>query len=940
MKLLSTCSRILCVFSLLVSLTVFPQVNSTGKGSVSGIVLASDNGSLLPGASVFIKALNIGGVSDFDGRFSVTAIPVGNHQLQVSYLGYITKTIEIIVKEDDNLSLGSIMLEPSLNQLGEVIVTASIEGQQKAYNQQRNADNIKTIVSADLVNQFPDINVGEALQRVAGVNIERNNGEGANIRLRGTPRNYTTVTIDGAQLPTTDSGGNRTESLDLIPAELLSSMEITKALLPENDGDAIGGTVNLITPTARSSKGRIKGTVAGGYADIFERGSFRSKIRYDKRSEDDKFGIIIGGSYYNTVNGEERLETNYRFREVGPNEERQYVLDELALRPLLNLRTRIGANMTLDYKFNEQSTVFTSFSYNFLRDQNERYRIRFRSMGDFPNADNINEVGSGINSNARLRRDMSDDDERRENVNLTIGGRHALGAWGKLDYGYTLSRSEREETSFRTVFRAIGVNYIIDRSDRDFPQFIPQGFDVNDYSQYEFGGYQADNPNLINGFNQTGYLNVTVPLRLGNKVTGEFKTGGKFRLQENSRRRTNLQWAEYQGFYTLDQVVGDDQGSIFDGRYDMGSFPSPSRSARHFNANFDLYTFDPAESTFNTVSNSFDVEENIYAWYGQGKLSFGKFSAVFGARYEATSTNYEANVVEQVVGETTIRLDEGGPDYNFFLPSIHLKYKLTDRTNLRASYFESFARPNLIDLVPAENRNFADNEVQRGNPDLVPAFSKNVDVLVEHYFKDEGTISLGVYYKQIDDFIFTQQSVVLDDPIIEGFELIQPVNGEVADVIGVEVNFAKKFTFLPGWLNGFGIYANYTYVNSSSSFTFIEDDGTILRRDDVPLVGQADHTWNAALYYDKGKFSIRGALNYNGQSFDSFDIDPTNDFVLEERYQLDANASYRINDRLTVFAEAQNLLNTPVIQFNQFRDQVTNHEIYGIVARLGLNFNF
>ncbi|WP_422106290.1 TonB-dependent receptor [Winogradskyella sp.] len=932
-------NKISFLWVVLCSFVTFAQ-NDNAKGSISGVVAGSDESGVLPGAALVIEAINLGAATDFDGRFALTAVPAGNHQLQVSYLGYATKTLEIVVKANENLDLGRILLDPSINELGEVIISASIEGQQKAYNQQKNADNIKTIVSADLVNQFPDINVSEALQRVAGVNIERNNGEGANIRLRGTPRSYTTVTIDGAQLPTTDFGGDRTESLDLIPAELLASMEISKALLPENDGDAIGGTVNLITPTARSSEGRIKGTIAGGYADIFERGSFRGKLRYDKRTKDDKFGIIIGGSYYNTVNGEERLETNYRFREVGPDEERLYVLDELALRPLLNLRTRAGANMTLDYKFSEQSAVFTSFSFNSLRDQNERYRIRFRSMGDFPDPNNINIVGSGEESTARFRRDMSDEDERRENVTFTVGGRHALGSWGKIDYGYTLSRSEREETSFRTVFRASGVNFLIDRSDRDFPQFIPQGFDGTDYSQFEFSGYQVDNPSSVNGFNQTAYLNATIPLRFGSKVTGEFKTGGKIRLQENSRRRDNMQWGGYQGFYTLDQVVGNDQGSIFEGRYDMGAFPSPSRSARHFNANFDLYTFDPLNSIFNTASNSFDVEENIYAWFGQGKLRSGKLTAVFGARYEATTTGYEANVVEQVVGDPEIVRAEGGPDYDFLLPSLHLTYRLNNRTNLRASYFESFARPDLIDLVPAENRNFADNEIRRGNPDLTPAFSQNIDVLAEHYFKDDGTISLGVFYKRIDDFIFTQQSVVLDDPIIEGFELIQPVNGEVADVLGVEVNFAKKFTFLPGWLNGFGVYANYTYVNSSSSFTLVDEDGTILRRDDVPLVGQADHTWNAALYYDKGKFSVRGSVNYNAQSLLSFDIDPINDFILEERYQLDANASYRINDRLSVFVEAQNLLNNPVIEFNQFRDRVTNHEIYGIVARFGLNFNF
>ncbi|NBC57631.1 MAG: TonB-dependent receptor [Bacteroidetes bacterium] len=930
------------VFILLFTLTATGQDNN---GSISGLVLGQGQKSPLPGTNVVIKALNIGTTTDFDGNFLLTAVPEGKHELKIYYLGFITKTIEIDVISDENLNLGRILLAPSVNDLGEVIVTASIEGQQKAYNQQRNSDQIKTIVSADLVNQFPDINVSEALQRVPGVNIERNNGEGANIRVRGTPRNYTTVSIDGAQLPTTD-GDDRTEALDLIPAELLSSLEISKSLLPENDGDAIGGAVNLKTPTARSKDGRIKGTLAGGYATIFDRGTTRAKLRYDKRSKNDKFGVIVGGSFYNTVNGEERFEGNWRRVESGSssNPEEIIALNELELRPLLNLRTRFGANTTLDYKFSDNSEIFLTGSFNALTDESERYRIRFRAREDFPEAGNPLVVGSEEDSDGRFRRDMADVHEQRENLTITFGGNHVINNSGKLDYGYSYSQSEREETSIRSVFRAQDIVYDIDLSERDFPQFIPRNFDVNDYSLYEFGGYQLDDPRRIKGTNQTIFVNYEQPINLGSKITSSIKTGGKLRFQENTRSLNNTEYGDYNGFYTMDQVVGDDQGSIFGGRYDMGRFPSPSRAARHFRDNFDLYQIDPLATFFNTESERYETQEDIFAWYGQGKIDFGKLSGVFGVRYESTETLYVGNVIDQLItGEVVSNSVEGGLNYDFFLPSMSFRYKLTDRTNLRASYFESFARPNFIDLVPSEIRNFANAEVRRGNPELVPAYARNLDFMFEHYFKKDGTFSLGLFYKNIDNFIFQQRSIIADDPIVEGFQLIQSVNGDTADVLGVEVAFSKKFTFLPGFLNGFGVYANYTYVDSSSSFQFTgEEDGEPVSelREDVPLIGQADHTWNASLYYDKGKFSARTSLNYNSRSFLSFDIDPFNDFILEERYQLDANASYKITDDLTIFVEAQNLTDEPVIEFNQERSRVSNYEIYGISARMGVNFNF
>jgi TonB-dependent receptor len=936
--------RLLFIFIFLNLPSVFAQTDQ-GDGSISGVVLGQDQKDPLPGTNIIIKSLNIGTTSNYDGNFLLTAVPPGDYILEIYYLGFITKTIEAVVKPDENLDLGRIMLAPSVNALGEVIVTASIEGQQKAYNQQRNSDQIKTIVSADLVNQFPDINVSEALQRVAGVNIERNNGEGANIRVRGTPRNYTTVSIDGAQLPTTD-GDDRTEALDLIPAELLSSLEISKSLLPENDGDAIGGAVNLRTPTARSKDGKFKGTLAGGYATIFDRGSFRSKLQYDKRSKNDKFGIIVGGSFYNTINGEERFEGNWRRVESGPasSPEEIIVLNELELRPLLNLRTRIGANVTLDYKFTDNSKIFVTSSYNTLRDESERYRIRFRAREDFQEAGNPLVAGSAESSSARFRRDMADVQEQRENITFTLGGNHVINNSGKLDYGLSVSQSEREQRSIRSVFRASNIVYDIDLSERDFPRFTPRNLDVNDYSQYEFGGYQSDDPRRITGINQSLFVNYEQPINLGEKITSSIKGGAKLRFQDNSRRLNNTEYGEFDGIYTMDQVVGGEQGSIFGGRYDMGRFPSPSRAARHFRENFNLYQIDPLATFFNTESETYDTQEDIIAGYLQGKIDFGKLSGVFGVRLESTETSYVGNVIDQLItGEIVSNSVEGGLDYDFWLPSASFRYKLTNRTNLRASYFESFARPNFVDLVPSEIRNFANGEVRRGNPDLIPAFARNFDLLFEHYFKRDGTFSVGLFYKNIDNFIFQQRSIIADDPIVEGFQLIQSVNGDTADVYGVEVAFSKKFTFLPGFLNGFGVYANYTYVDSSSSFQFTgEEDGEPVTelREDVPLIGQADHTWNAALYYDKGKFSARASLNYNSRSFLSFDIDPFNDFILEERYQLDANASYKITDNFTVFLEAQNLTDAPVIEFNQERRRISNYEIYGISARMGINFNF
>jgi TonB-dependent receptor len=915
------------------------------EGVITGQVFGqSDNP--LPGTSIIIREINIGTVTNLEGRFQLTNVPEGIHKLEIVYIGSVTEALEVEVKAGEVLDIGIIRLKEEVNELGEIIVTASIEGQQRAYNQQKNSDQIKTIVSADLINQFPDINVSEALQRVSGVNIERANGEGTNIRIRGTPTNYTTISIDGAQLPNTN-GDIRTESLDLIPAELLATMEITKALLPENDGDAIGGAVNLKTPTATSRRGKIKGSVAGGYAQITERGTFRSKLQYTKRFMDKKLGVILGTSYYTTNSGEERINGIWQRVNSGTeegNEELITALTELQVRPRLNLRERIGVNTTLDYKFSETSKIFLTASYYSLRDQSERYRTRYRSRQQFPEPGNPLLAGFE-NGNARIQKDLSLEDEKRRNITVTFGGEHLIKNKGKLDYGLNYSSSDRNQEDVRSVFVASGLQFDINLADPTFPQYVPRNFNEADISNYNFLGYQIEAPIENLATNTSGFVNYEHPFRIGKKVNSKLKVGTKLRLQENTRNRNNIQYASYLGSFTMDQVAGPDQGNILNNRYTMGSFPSASRMARHFAQNSDLYVFDADESAFNALSNIFDAQEDIFAFYIQDKLDFGKFSAVFGVRYENTATNYQANIVTRDLGVLNSEPNEGGLDYAFWLPSVSMKYALGERSNLRLSYFESFARPDFVALVPNDIINFASQSVRRGNPNLQPAYSRNLDFMFEHYFKKDGTVTFGLYYKNIEDYIFEQRTFVTDNPLLENFVLQQFINGDVADIFGMEVTVAKKFTFLPGFLNGFGVYANYTYVNSSSSLTgFVTNEDTgepeLATRENVPFVGQADHTWNAALYYDKGKFSIRASLNYQSDSFLSYDVDSFFDFVLEERYQLDANASYKFTDKLSLFVEAQNLLDAPVVEYFGTRDRISEYKIFGAFARIGLKFKF
>ncbi len=914
--------------------------------SITGKVMGDAN-DVLPGASVFIKDLNIGATTDWDGYFTLDRIPLGTHTVEISYLGFDPFSQTVAVTGSTNtINLGDIILAPSTNELGEVLVTASVEGQQRAYNLQRTADNIKTVVSSDLVNRFPDINVGEAMQRVSGVTIDRDNGEGAVIKIRGTPQNFTTVSINGEQIPSTDESGGRSESLDLISADQLAAMEVSKAITPEMDGDAVGGAINLITPIARSSKARFKGSIGGGYNDLFERGSQIYKLKYDQRFADDKFGILFGASYYNTVNGEERYEASYRNRRIGdsddPNSFRADVIDDFRLRPKENERQRIGVNITFDYKFSPTSKIVLKAIYNDLRDESLRRRIRFRPRNNYQDPDLPNLAGSIDNGDVRVRRDVNDRVIDRENITLNFEGEHGLGDFGKIDYGFNYTRSERILRSDRFVFRKRGLVLDVDRNNQDFPIFTSPDFDLTNYEEYEFNGFQQDKPILNKGDNLVTRLNLTVPFMLGNN-SGEIKIGGKYRDLDNLRRRNTVEYSGFNGPYSLAQVLDSNSGSILDGNYEMGQFPDPDRAMQHFLDNIAAYEIDEDATKLNSDSFFYDASENVTATFIQGKIDFNKLRVLAGVRYERTDVTYDAFRLDVPANDNepvASTLITGDNDYDFFLPMLHLKYELNDRSNIRAAVTRTYARPNLQDLVPAENINFADQELRTGNSDLKPSDVLNLDLLYENYFESVGVVSGGIFYKDIQDFIFLDVTDV-EGGEFAGFRRFSPVNGDQATLLGAEINFSRKLDFLPGLLSGLGVYANYTYVQSDSSFSFInEDTGETETRDDVDFAGQADHVWNAALSFDKGKFSSRVSLNYNGSALFAPSTDPNLDRFIDERYQLDANASYKLNDHLTIFAEFVNLLDDPTVLYQSNRSQVIDYEIYGWSTRIGLNFNF
>lgn len=941
-----------------------PQSPATvAFGSVQGRILDASTNEPLPGASVFIKKTTFGTSTNLKGEFVLSNIPEGKRTITISYLGYDPLEITSEIQANRTVSLGTVRMKPSASStLGEVTVRGSIEGQQKALNQQRTADNIKNIVSADLIGRFPDLNVAEALQRIPGINIERDRGEGGVVQMRGAPPSFTTININGEQIPGTQTEGVRNEELSLIPVDQLSSIEVTKAITSDQDGDNIGGTVDFRTPSGKGLNWKGKAEVGGGYNNIVQRANFIGKFGLNRRFlpsdrvPEGRFGMNIGGSYFGSNLGRDRTTYNYNSVYTRING-RDYVLPTYyRLRDLENFRSRTGATVALDYKFSPKSEIYFNYMYSRRYDRDEEARVQF----DFNTARFVMDESTGLptgNTATTIRRFMNPRFNDVRNHSYSLGGQHIIGKM-TVDYLGFWSNSFNQAFIGRTYdIRSAALSTTFTGWGSDFANLsLPSG-DIHDpFLMRSFRNY-TDQFQTIEGRNASFKANFTLPYLVGNN-NGTLKFGGKYRTINNERIVNNQRYAFVNdGSVNINSLFARYTSSREDQQFLRSSVRfGPTLDAAGFDqfvsANPNVWRFDENATLNESIPAYYNADENVAAAYVMNKLNFGKFMLLAGLRYEHTSVNYISRAFQLLpngnIDKNSIRDINGGTDYDFLLPNIHLKYSLDEYTNLRAALTYSYARPNFGDLAPVQRVNANNLTVDLGNPDLKPASSTNFDLLFERYFKNVGIISGGFFHKSIRDFNFTRTYTdritvnVRNDqtgafePFTELFTITQTQNGETATVYGFEVNLQSNLTFLPGVLKGIGVYANYTYTNSKAN-TF--------DRKNVRLPGQAMHTGNFALSYDIKKFTVRGAFNFNGGLIRSLGPVGTifaGDFDTwrADRYQLDLSAAYRITKKIRAYAELINITNRPDIEYFGIRSRVANLEYYDWWNRFGVSYSF
>ncbi len=881
---------------------------------ITGVLRDAVTGSRLPGATVRIEGTTEGASTDLNGQFALRTSRTGEVNLTITYIGFetINLTVELVPGEESHIETE---MRPSAGELSEVVITENLQGTARAMNQQRASSVIMNVVAADQIGRFPDPNAAEALQRVQGVNIERDQGEGRYVLIRGLAPQFTNININGEQIPSPEADV-RFVALDAIPSDQLSSMEIFKTLRPDLDGDAIGGSVNLITRKATSADPTIRGSLVGGFNNLMGEPNGQGSLQYGQRFLDNKLGVMLNSSYYVNNLGSHNWE-----RDTGDDFENAEE-HALELRDYELTRTRLGLSTTIDYKFNNRNEVYFRAMYNRFTDREWRRRYVF-----VPEDDEVEQL-------------TKDRFERQSISSYNLGGIHQFSGFS-LDYEVAYALAEQDTPYDNEVaFIAGDMPSNISFADRHFPTLSSNPSYLRN-ELFAFDEFEAANT-LAQDRNVTGKFNVSVPYNTGNS-SGVIKFGSKVRLKEKDLHITQSVYQEIAGVPGADAFAGGRFSDNFlGGRFELNEFPDVGRFIQYFNDNPEQFELQIEDKVVDEALEAYRATEDVYAGYVMATHNFEKLSIIGGVRYEYTAVNYESKEVIFDANEELVDIVDvvGSTSYGYLLPQVNLRYALRENTILRGAATYSYARPNFEDIIPAQEANIRDREASIGNPDLLPVSALNLDAFAEHYMKNLGLISGGLYYKKLDDFIYTRRfrgSYPLNspNPISDEITFTQAQNGESANLLGLEFGFQRQLDFLPGFFKKVGLYLNYTYTNSDAQFQRTDDS----RLEDIRLPGQASHVGNFSLAYNDKKFSLRGALNLNGSYLDEIGASAINDIYVNSRLQLDVTAGYRISENWRVFAEFINLTNQPFELYSGEPENLIQREFYSWWTRVGVKFD-
>ncbi|WP_224994937.1 TonB-dependent receptor [Cesiribacter sp. SM1] len=949
-------------------------------GKIAGSIIDSESSSPIPGATVQIKGTAVGVATSFDGKFVLVNAPAGTQILVVRSLGYRSQEIEVMIPEQELLTR-DILLEPSTEQMGELVITGVRKSQIDAINLKKQSLNNVEVLTTNDIGRLPDVNVAEAAQRVSGVSIETDRGEGRFISIRGIQPSLNNVTINNTNIGSTS--GSRETPLDLLPVEMISSIEVTKAVTPDMEANAIGGAINVNTISAfdraksfmvASVDGLVQTQQADYGAD--DKFPFRAAITAGKRfGEKEKFGAVVSANVFRRDfavsvldpdrwqllkgTGPEGMPTpGY----LGPNEIELQIED--------NERDRYGMTMDLEYRPTTFSSIYfrSLFTRNIERYSNSEFELTVAGLKDQELTNQTPTSGRFSKGSGEL--DLSSGEQKENLYSFTLGGKNRIGDKLSLHLYGTMSKA------YQTQFNLDGTF--------ENPQDT-EGLLANTYNTGPFffdisaeDAVEARNPNLYilrnmgirnNNTVEEDLYEASLDLDYDLKIAGmplQLKAGGRYRSRQKSVDRAVDE-------YDDDSEEGEKASNPYTlAEFDIPAFaPVQGGAAPNVHGDADAFRaffmnpanrnngriFYRADDTADELySEDINYREAVAAGYAMGVLDMKYLSLIGGVRVEHTKTVSSPFVDE---GGGFVQQDFENSYLNI-LPSLHLKLTPFENFVGRLSWTNTIGRPDYgqlsgaseFEYVETTTPNVFTGSFEGANPDLKPYEAMNLDLSLEYYFKTGGIVSVGGFYKNIENQIYnldsTSNNITYEGKFFEELNFSRSINLNEAKVYGLEASFDQALTFLPSPFDGLGITANATLMDSEVTFPGREDD-------ELPLFRQPTSVYNIIPYYQKygielrmavtfrSAFLVNAALSTEGYVEEAVEAGyEVTDFDVYEaaRTSIDLTAAYTFPSRkVKILGQVRNLTNAAEQEYRGVTSRYDRHELFGRSYFLGLSLN-
>jgi len=918
---------------------------SSKAGSVSGTVKDS-SGAVLPSAQILLQPGSTTVASNAQGDFRIPNVTPGSYTVTVSVVGFANSIATILVHAGENTLANVTMNMSSTNQ--QVVVTANLDGDLAAINEQRTSENILNVMTAETIQNLPNQSVATVLGRMPGVTVQINEGEAQYVQIRGTEPRLSNTTVDGVSVPGPDPQVRQVD-LWVIPGDLVGAIDINKTLSANQDGDAIGGSVNLHMRQATSSRPTLNFESLGGWNPI-DTGQpwFRDDATFGKRfGSHQKFGAIFSYSYDLNDIGTDDVEP---LPDVNPDGSNTPYFDTIALNEYFYNHTRYGFGGSMDYKVSDNSDLFIHGLFTNFKDYGQKFEY---DIG-----------GGGVSFHNSLRR------PNYQISDLFLGGNHVF-THSYIHYVAAISHSREGGAAGNP-----GADYTPLNTSPNLPSgglgstcnyvpgpsiYRPQFPCAANDPIYDPTQYALQDINLTSGqasqINLQGSGSIGLNYHLGSHAS-VFEFGALIR---NAHKGQDALSPTYDNFAVnvtpplMSQfTTAFTNPSFYGGSYKYGPVVSFEATEKWLAANPGALPLDEGATHSNSDPANYNLQERITAGYIMNTVDLGnRFHLQTGLRIEATNeanTGYLVTTVPSTptdpsgYGSTTPV--NGGGSYINPLPTVQLRYNIDRNSDLRAVFGMGISRPDPYELVPYKtlDETKQPNVENIGNPALVAEHADDYDLLYEKFLPSVGMIEAGYFYKHLTQPLFQTESTQpnpFPNPVTPTVLLTQWVNGGHAYVQGIEFAYQQHLSFLPGVLSHAQIDANMTWTQSRNY--------DLTGRTDTPqLVGQAPFSYNITPTYETRRATVSVGISYDGPNIASYQWQtgdpgtvngPFGDNYYFERTQVDAQASYYLGKGFTMTASEENANNAILGFYNGSKQFMTQREYYKPIYYGGIRWS-